>query len=340
MNETGYLNTGQINCYDSQGRLIECRGSGQDGELRTGIAWPEPRFSDDARTVLDRLTGLVWLKEANIAEFPLSWSESLEFVQALNRRKHLDREDWRLPNRRELRSLISYQTRNPALPERHPFMRVFIGWYWTSTTSAVNPAYAWYVHMEGGRMFYGRKSQYYLTWPVAGPGSSILPATGQKQCFDGEGHVISPRGEGQDGELRLGVAWPSSRFVLRGELVVDRLTNLVWTRTAGFESEAVSWERALNGVLALNRACWGGIDNWRLPTINELESLVDAGQSEPALPEKHPFDNVREAYWSSTSSSFEPDWCMALYMWKGAVGVGQKRGSHFHAWPVSVNRFA
>ena len=55
----------------------------------------------------------------------------------------------------------------------------------------------------------------------------------------------------------------------------------------------------------------------------------------PALPKDHPFRDDQEAYWSSTSSGFEPDWCMALYMHKGAVGVGQKKDENFSVWAVS-----
>jgi hypothetical protein len=61
---------------------------------------------------------------------------------------------------------------------------------------------------------------------------------------------------------------------------------------------------------------------WRLPNINELESLVDCGRHNPALPSGHPFTDVREGYWSSTTSRFEPDWAWALYLKKGAIGVG------------------
>ena len=46
------------------------------------------------------------------------------------------------------------------------------------------------------------------------------------------------------------------------------------------------------------------------------------------------FAQIRESYWSSTTSMFEPDWAWALYLEKGAVGVGQKSGRHFHVWPV------
>jgi len=55
--------------------------------------------------------------------------------------------DWHLPDRHELRSLISRQTRRPALPQDALFINVFNGWYWSSTiTAAISPAYAWYVN--------------------------------------------------------------------------------------------------------------------------------------------------------------------------------------------------
>jgi hypothetical protein len=62
--------------------------------------------------------------------------------------------------------------------------------------------------------------------------------------------------------------------------------------------------------------------------------MMDCGSYNPALPAGCPFEGVQEAYWSSTTSMFEPDWAWALYLIKGAVGVGEKQGAHFHVWPV------
>jgi hypothetical protein len=87
-------------------------------------------------------------------------------------------------------------------------------------------------------------------------------------------------------------------------------------------------------VAVLNRAGTKPREAWRLPNINELESLVDGVAHSPALSPGHPFEEVQVAYWSSTTSLFEPDWAWALYLDKGAVGVGQKHGRHFHVWAV------
>ena len=88
-------------------------------------------------------------RNANVAQFPLMWQEVLDFVTDMNRQQMFGFNDWCLPNRRELRSLMRYKTRKPALPEGHPFTNVFLGWYWSSTSAAISPAHAWYVHMEG-----------------------------------------------------------------------------------------------------------------------------------------------------------------------------------------------
>ncbi len=326
------MQTGQVTCHDTLGREIPCAGSGQDGEFRKGARWPAPRFEQKGETVLDRLTGLVWTQNANLAEFPMTWQEALDFIAGMNRETAFGFSDWRLPNRRELRSLMSHQTRKPALPEGHPFQKVFLGWYWTSTTAAINTAYSWYIHLEGARMFYGNKEQFFLLWPVRGEGNGVLPATGQTECYGADGRPVPCAGTGQDGESRFGI-WPVPRFEPVGDAVIDHLTNLCWLRTADITGRLVTWSEALGAVADLNRQ--SSRENlWRLPNINELESLVDCSTHSPALPAGHLFDKVREGYWSSTTSMFEPDWAWALYLTKGAVGVGQKWGAHFHAWAV------
>ncbi len=329
------LHSGQTICYSRTGEEIPCPGSGQDGESRWGRPWPQPRFRIFSEEVAeDRLTGLVWTRNANPGEFPRTWQEALDFVADCNRQRLFGHDDWRLPNRRELRSLMSFQARKPALPAGHPFTDVFLGWYWTSTTAAINPAYAWYVHMEGARMFYGRKDQYYLVWPVRGK-TDILPATGQHRCFDATGRVVACRDTGQDGVHRFGRPWPEPRFTVDDALVTDLLTGLVWLRHADLTGRPVSWQQALDAVAALNREGRAGISSWRLPDINALESLVDCSQHSPALPQDHPFTGLRHTYWSSTTSYFETDWAWALYLDKGATGVGHKPGRTFFVWPAA-----
>lgn len=323
--------TGQSRCYDAAGREIPCPNTGQDGEYAQVVRWPLPRFAGcGAGLVLDTATGLIWPRDAGLFTYPITWQEGLDKVRRMNEAEQFGRSDWRLPNRRELRSLISHGNSNPALPPDHPFGQVFLGWYWTSTSFAGEPAYAWTVHLAGGRMFYAKKDCDNLLWPVCGK-SSLLAGTGQAGCFDPRGREIACPGTGQDGELRAGWAWPNPRFTPAGTAARDALTGLIWHAAADFQPAPLSWAEALAAVRDLART--SGLP-WRLPTINEMESLVDASRSAPALPAGHPFPAPREAYWTATTSFFEPSWAYVLYLDKGAVGVGYKRNRDFSILPV------
>lgn len=348
------LPSGQRTCFDAEGHPIPCPGSGQDAAFHGDqVLAPGERFEvygPDGALVRDLATGLTWPREAP-TEFPLPWAEALALATAWNAEGRYGAHDWRLPNRRELFSLVSFATRTPALPERHPFAQFTPNWHWSATTSAINPAYAWYVHFAGGRMFYGHKNQDCLVRLVRGSSLLRLAATGQRRCFDAAGREIPCPGTGQDGELRQGVPWPEPRFEIQnskgrnehGDLVLDRLTGLTWTRQAGSPGAGsekmmgTDWPEALAAVRALNAATGDTDEPWRLPSILELESLTDVSRASPALPAGHPFllPGENDVYWSSTSSAYEPDWAMALYLNKGAVGVGHKtRGDLFLTWAV------
>lgn len=67
-------------------------------------------------------------------------------------------------------------------------------------------------------MFYGGKDQSYLVWPVRGIGKSVLPVTGQRNCYNDKGAGSDCFGTGQDGEYQLGFVWPQPRFSLTGKL--------------------------------------------------------------------------------------------------------------------------
>lgn len=71
-----------------------------------------------------------------------------------------------------------------------------------------------------------------------------------------------------------------------------------------------------------------------VPNIRELESLVVLDQHSPALPESHPFQNVGQGYWSSTTSVYDTSYAWVLYSDDGKVGVGFKKKADFGVWPV------
>ena len=90
----------------------------------------------------------------------------------------------------------------------------------------------------------------------------------------------------------------SSRFkcVMGGTAVLDNQTGLVWVRDAQFFGKKISWEDAVKFVEGVNLRDKKG---WRLPTRDEFITLLDTSQSEPALPEGHPFLNIKDLATSS-----------------------------------------
>jgi hypothetical protein len=133
---------------------------------------------------------------------------------------------------------------------------------------------------------------------AAGDKLASLARTGQTASY----------ASGDDGALHSGVAWPATRFTDHGNgTVTDHLTGLVWLKNAGCFSPS-NWAAALTAANQLASGACGLSDGssagqWRMPNVNELESLVDAARASPALPGAHPFLNVNltAAYWSSTS---------------------------------------
>jgi hypothetical protein len=121
--------TGQTVCYAENGQKIDCSGTGQDGDYQMGVPWPDPRFTDNGNgTVTDNLTGLMWTKD--IEQIP---GEMLFFdaLAACNQLVFADHDDWRMPNIKELLSMVAYTTL--FLPEGHPFLNEPNGGFWTST---------------------------------------------------------------------------------------------------------------------------------------------------------------------------------------------------------------
>ncbi|KJU82959.1 protein containing DUF1566 [Candidatus Magnetobacterium bavaricum] len=115
---------------------------------------------------------------------------------------------------------------------------------------------------------------------IALAGTINLPQTGQTTSY----------AVGDDGYYKAGVAWPNPRFSDNGDqTVTDNLTGLVWAKDAGTPTlgsctgGVMTWQAALNYVACLNTASYLGHSDWRLPDVNELGSLVNAGQATIAI---------------------------------------------------------
>jgi len=148
------------------------QATGDDGDLEMGVAWPSTRFlRHRTGVVTDMLTGLVWLENADCFG-QKNWATALSDANGLasgycDLTDGSSAGDWRLPNVRELQSLIDYGQYGPALPDGHPFLGVQLSSYWSSSTHAYNTS-GWYVHLFYGYVSNANKTIDLYVWPVRG----------------------------------------------------------------------------------------------------------------------------------------------------------------------------
>ncbi len=195
-----------------------------------------------------------------------------------------------------------------------------------------------------------------------GTGTALLklPATVQTQCWDAAGTLRTCADTGEDGEHQIGAALPSPRFTINADsTVTDNLTSLIWapdanlmvTRDPKFDNDLtvnngrVTWQHALDYVALLNSESYLGHNDWRLPNINELESLRDRRYFNPCVSNTNgaakcsnsndPFTNViSDDYWSSTSYVANAALAWVVDMLNGYVFFGTKASNFFYVWPV------
>ncbi len=165
------LATGQTKCYDGGG-VTACDQPdfpGQDGYYRFGCSMGDRFVDNKDGTVTDTCTGFMWQqstadinKDGGITEEDvLPWQIALQYCDELllcndgtwttNKSEAANHDgikydDWRLPNVRELLSIVDYGRCYPAL---QPVFSTILGDFWTSTTGVNKENGAWLV---GGRM--------------------------------------------------------------------------------------------------------------------------------------------------------------------------------------------
>src|SRR5581483_2824270 len=167
--------TGQTTCWDSNGQVVACSATGQDGDTRTGGLLT---FVDNGDgTITDANTGLMWEKQSNgdggIHDIgrAYTWDQASSLhVAPLNTAPCFAGHcDWRVPNLKELESILNLENFNPAVSPAFntnctPICTVLTCsctqtiFDWSSTTSAENPHYAWVVNLGEGVSLIDEKS--------------------------------------------------------------------------------------------------------------------------------------------------------------------------------------
>jgi len=156
---------------------------------------------------------------------------------------------------------------------------------------------------------------------------------------------------GEDGHasMRKGLAWPNPRFTDNNNgTVTDNLTGLIWLKNANFKAGTRTWANALTDCATLKHGEGGLTDgsvegDWRLPNVQELQSLIDYGRYNPALcntagtgqwTSGDPFTGVQSSfYWSSTTRAAGTTLAWYVGLYDGYATVDYKSVAAY-VWPV------
>jgi hypothetical protein len=120
-------------------------------------------------------------------------------------------------------------------------------------------------------------------------------------------------------------------IIIAGTAVLDRETGLVWETSPS--TSTFNW---LQAQFYCNNLAVGNRKGWRLPTIQELASLIDPSVAlpGPTLPAGHPFSNVQSSfYWSATTIANNSSDAWDVLFFNGSVLTNGKSGTVF-VWCV------
>jgi len=169
----GLLTTGQTQCDQGSGTLGACPGlpAGQDAAVGAGA--PLNYTDNGDGTITDNVTGLMWEKlsqdgTVHNVNNTYTWSQafSVKIAQLNTQACFAGHCDWRLPNRRELESLVDLGRVAPAVDPLFNTQCAIPGpsctvaacsctqldFYWSSTAYKDIPTYAWAVDGNTGRV--------------------------------------------------------------------------------------------------------------------------------------------------------------------------------------------
>ena len=314
------VDTGQSRFYDSRREIAKPKPGdafyGQDAQFN--INPPAYTLGPEGLTVRDNVTGLTWQRSPDTdgdgvieAADKLTLSGAEALPARLNATKFGGFSDWRLPTIKELFSLFNGNGIDPSGPMDMQVSRLvpfidtnffrmaygdakagerLIDCQYASSTRYVGKGIRGADKLFGVNFADGRIKGYDL----------LMPGRSSEKTF----FLICVRGNPSYGK---------NKFHDNGDgTISDHATGLLWAKTDS--GQGMNWEEALAWVQRQNKENYLGRKDWRLPTVKELQSIVDYTRS-PATSKSAAIDplftcaavtnEVKELdypfYWSSTT---------------------------------------
>ena len=137
-----------------------------DGYYEKGLPTSGDHYTNNGDgTITDNVTGLEWVANPTAAGVggTYSWADAITACEGLTYAGH---SDWRLPNVKELQSIVDFSRVGPAIDTTYFTSQSDL--YWSSTTVADGAGFAWRVHFSNGGVYLGGKTSAFYVRPVRG----------------------------------------------------------------------------------------------------------------------------------------------------------------------------
>jgi len=168
--------------------------------------------------------------------------------------------------------------------------------------------------------------------------NGLFPATGQTTAYQADKNdgIAGPVDVPDDGTVQAGA--PLSYTDNGDGTITDNNTGLMWEKKVGTNgclhcvndtfrwsgdgSQETIWDW-LDPVNAEGGTGFAGFDDWRIPNVKELQSIVDYEHTDPSI---DPIFGPTAAsfYWSSTTGDFNPADAWGVNFFNGFVGLSTK----------------
>lgn len=185
------------------------------------------RFIDNEDgTVTDQLTNLTW--QQSHSKDSMSWDNAIKYVENLSLS---GKNDWRLPNIKELQSITDYQFVGPSI-STELFRSIGITKLWSSTTLSNQQQRAWYLHTQFGITTYENKTAAFYVLAVRS--NTDLPTTSTQEMIKGKNIIVFPNPANQ----KITILFPNQvkniRLILNsvvGQTLFEAFQNYIPTNT-------------------------------------------------------------------------------------------------------------
>lgn len=273
------VDTGQEKCYDNSNEITPPSAGepfyGQDAQFDSN----QPSYTDNGDgTVTDNITGLMWLKSPDLnGDGTINSFDKLTYYEAIDEAESFEfagYDDWRVPTIKELYSLFMAYGTDPSGPmsgDLIPFLNEDIFPFgWGDVENGERDIDAQYVTstLYVDKVFENMQGMFGVNF-----------ADGRIKGYPTE----SPNPEAPDMDfyvkfVRGGLDYGENDLVDNADgTIIDNATGLMWAKNDS--QEGLNWEEALAWVQTKNSEDYLGYNDWRLPNVKELQSIVDYNRS-------------------------------------------------------------